>query len=177
MKNAFLLLRELSNEDLEWLAQHGKPRTLQNGDTLIFEGEQITALYFVLAGTLSVRLSSIDDRELARVSSGEIVGEISFVDNRLPLATVKAITAVTVLEVPRFQLVYKLQKDAGFASRFYLGLSICLADRMRGTVERLGYGVEVVLNDRVSALDRDEIELLRTKFRWLVQRSGLLPDL
>jgi len=176
VKNTLLLLKELNNEDLNWFAQHGNLRQLGNGDTLIYEGEQIGALYFILSGTLSVRLAStIENRELARVSSGEIVGEISFVDNQTPLATVTAIADAVVLEIPRFQVTQKLSKDAGFASRFYLGLSVCLADRMRGTVGRLGYGVEVVLGDRVSdILDPTELELVRTKFLWLVQQSGAI---
>jgi hypothetical protein len=47
---------------------------------------------------------------------------------------------------------------------------------MRGTVGRLGYGVEVVLNERFKLLEPDDLELVRTKFRWLVQRSGALED-
>ncbi len=175
MKNTLLLLKELNNEDLDWLAKRGQLRQLKNGDTLIYEGEQIGALYFILSGTLSVRLASIDNRELARVSSGEIVGEISFVDSQMPLATVTAIADAIVLEIPRFQVTQKLNNDSGFASRFYLGLSVCLADRMRGTVGRLGYGVEVVLGDRgAQRLDSAALELVRTKFRWLVQQSGAL---
>lgn len=172
MKNTLLLLRELNNDDLDWFAKHGNLRKLTNGETLIYEGQPISALYFILSGTLSVRLTSIDDRELARVSSGEIVGEISFVDDQMPIATVVAIADVIILEIPRFHLTKKLSHDLGFASRFYLGISACLADRMRGTVGRLGYGVEVVLNDRFDLLEVSDLELVRTKFRWLVERSG-----
>lgn len=174
VKNTLLLLRELNNDDLNWFAKHGHLRELANGDTLIFEGEPIGALYFILSGTLSVHLASMDNRELARVSSGEIVGEISFVDNQMPLATVTAIANAVVLAIPRFHIAQKLERDASFASRFYRGLSVCLADRMRGTVGRLGYGVEVILGDRDSAIPSREIELIRTKFRWLVQQSGAL---
>lgn len=176
MKNTLLLLRELNNDDLDWFAKHGQLRKLSNGETLIYEGQPISALYFILSGTLSVRLTSIEDRELARVSSGEIVGEISFVDDRMPIATVMAIADVIALEIPRFQLTKKLSQDLGFASRFYLGISACLADRMRGTVGRLGYGVEVVLNERFDLLDPEELELVRTKFRWLAQRSGAVNE-
>jgi CRP/FNR family cyclic AMP-dependent transcriptional regulator len=176
VKNTLLLLRELNNDDLDWFANHGKLRKLSNGETLIYEGQPISALYFILSGTLSVRLTSIEDRELARVSSGEIVGEISFVDDRMPIATVVAIADVIALEIPRFHLTKKLSHDLGFASRFYLGVSACLADRMRGTVGRLGYGVEVVLNERFDLLEPSEIELVRTKFRWLVQRSGAVNE-
>jgi len=176
VKNTLLLLRELNHDDLDWFAEHGKLRTLSNGETLIYEGQPISALYFILSGTLSVRLTSIEDQELARVSSGEIVGEISFVDDRMPIATVIAIADVIALEIPRFQLTQKLGQDLGFASRFYLGISLCLADRMRGTVGRLGYGVEVVLSERFDLLAPEELELVRTKFGWLAQQSGAVNE-
>ncbi len=175
VKKAFLILGELNNEDIDWLARQGRKRTLEPEETLIFEDQQISALYFVLRGEFSVVLDPPVDRELARISTGEVIGEISFVDSRLPIATVKAIAPCEVLEIPRFRLTSKLNQDLGFASRFYRGLSLCLCDRMRATVRRLGYGTALdapeLSNPKPLTLDPQDLDLVRAKFQWLVQQT------
>ncbi len=45
----------------------------------------------VLSGTLSVSIKPLEERELARIYPGEVVGEISFIDNRPTVATVKGL--------------------------------------------------------------------------------------
>ena len=45
-----------------------------------------------------------------------------------------------VLAVPQRALRDKLHKDQGFAARFYRALAIFLANRMRATMNTLGYG-------------------------------------
>ncbi|MGC9503671.1 cyclic nucleotide-binding domain-containing protein [Baaleninema sp.] len=176
MKKAFLILGELNNEDIDWLARQGRKRTLDAGGTLIYEGQQISALYFVLQGEFSVVLHPPDaERELARIAAGEVIGEISFIDNRLPIATVNAVEPSEILEIPRFRIVSKLNQDAGFASRFYRGLSLCLCDRMRATVRRLGYGTTLdspeLSDTEPLTLHPQDLDLVRAKFQWLVQQA------
>lgn len=174
MKKAFLILGELNNDDVDWLAKQGNKRVLKPGDTLIYEGERINALYFVLSGTLSVMLQAPPHRELARIGSGEVVGEISFIDDRPPIATVRAIASTEILEIPRYRLTPKIAHDLGFASRFYRGLSLCLSDRMRSTVRRLGYGMNLdtpeLSDPEPLPPDPEALDLVQTKFRWLVQQ-------
>ena len=173
MKKAYLILSELNNDDLDWMIQEGQKRTLSPGSRLIYEGQPIYALYIVLSGTLSVSIEALDDKELARISSGEVVGEISFIDARLPLATVKAIEASEVLEIQRLQLMTKLRRDLGFAARFYRGISRCLSDRVRGTVMRLGYGFDLEAPElqQMDSLPVEEhdLALVQAKFNWLKQ--------
>lgn len=176
MKKAYLILSELNNDDLNWMIQEGKKHKILPGEKLIYENQQIYAFYMILSGTLSVVIEALDNKELARLGSGEVVGEISFIDTQFPLATVKAIEESIVLEIPRLQLNAKLEKDLGFASRFYRGISRCLSDRMRGTVLRLGYGFEVEaleLQERESNLaDTIELDLVQAKFNWLRQLAS-----
>lgn len=176
MKKAFLILGELNNEDIDWLARQGNKRCLKPGETLIFEGQQINALYFVLSGTLSVLIQAPRDRELARITTGEVVGEISFIDDRLPIATVRAIETTEILEIPRYRLLPKLSHDPGFAARFYRGLSRCLSDRMRATVRRLGYGMNLdtpeLSDPEPLPLSPEALALVQAKFRWLIHQVG-----
>ncbi|HIK33063.1 MAG TPA: cyclic nucleotide-binding domain-containing protein [Oscillatoriales cyanobacterium M59_W2019_021] len=176
MKKAYLILSELNNDDLNWMISVGKKHELLPGDKLIYENQQINAFYMILSGTLSVTIEALNGKELARLSSGEVVGEISLIDTQLPLATVKAIEESVVLEIPRLPLTAKLEKDMGFAARFYRGISRCLSDRMRGTVLRLGYDVELdALESREQAANSTgniDLELVQAKFNWLKQLAS-----
>ncbi|ERT07857.1 cyclic nucleotide-binding domain protein [Lyngbya aestuarii BL J] len=175
-KKALFILGGLDDQDLCWIINRGKTQVIPPGETLIYEGRTISALYIVLKGALSVSISPNGERELARLVEGEVVGEISFIDNRPPLATVKALEESLVLVVPRFELMSQLHKNAGFASRFYQGICLCLASRMRGTVRRLGYEVnDHYLEDMeqdtedMTESKQDFLELAEAKFNWLVE--------
>jgi CRP-like cAMP-binding protein len=77
---------------------------------------------------------------VATLLAGEVIGEISFVDARPPLATVASLDSARVLAVRRDVLQQKLAADAQFAAHFYRAVAIFLADRLRSTTTRLGYG-------------------------------------
>jgi CRP/FNR family transcriptional regulator, cyclic AMP receptor protein len=173
MKQVLLFLGVLNNDDLDWMILKGRKETIAPGKVLIQEGKAIDALYIVVSGNFSVRIESLEDKELARIFSGEIVGEVSFIDTRPPLATVRAETESVVLSIPRLQLTAKLQQDVGFASRFYYALSICLSDRLRGTVSRLAYGLELEELDQQKGNAAQglnvNMDLARVKFDWLIR--------
>jgi len=172
MKKAILLLGELNNDDLNWMVLRGVRKNLHPGMILIEEGKLIDALYIILSGKLSVVIESLGNKELARLSSGEVVGEISFIDTRPPLATVKALEECVVLAIPRLHLTAKLQQDMGFSSRFYHAISLCLSDRLRGTVRRLGYGHDLEIpepEEEVNPSVQEHLELAKAKFNWLMQ--------
>ena len=74
---------------------------------------------------------------------------------RPPSATVAALGDVQVLRLEREAVVARLETDEAFAARFYRAIAIFLADRLRDTVVRLGYG-EV---ERLSEADEIQGEL------------------
>ena len=75
---------------------------------------------------------------MATLESGEVVGEISFVDSRKPTASVTALDECTVGLVPRRMLSAKLAQDIAFAAHFYQAIAIFLADRLRTTTANVG---------------------------------------
>ena len=158
MFKAFLLLSQLDNDDLDWILKVAKKKTIPRDQILIYEGEKINALYIVLSGNFTVFVKSLGGNELARISRGEIIGEMPFVTSRPPVATVKAIETCIVLEISRLELAARLQWNMGFAARFYRALSICLADRMHHIIKRLGDGVNLEEVD-LEEIDLEEIEL------------------
>ena len=90
---------ELSDNDVDWMMAAGTREQIPPGAVLIQEGKPVETLYIVLEGLLRVSVESEGSHELARLGSGEIVGEMSFVDARPPSATVKALENSTVLSI------------------------------------------------------------------------------
>jgi len=177
MRKALQLMGNLDDLDIEWMAEHGVQQFIAAGTVLIQEGEAINSLYVVLDGRLSVRTAAMDGREIASLFSGEIVGEISFVDSHPPTASVIALQDSRVLGIPREVLTDKLAKDKAFAARFYRALAVFLADRLRVTVGRLGYGSQQqdADPDQLDDSSMDEISLAALRFDDLLKRMKTLP--
>jgi histidine ammonia-lyase len=131
MNKVLYILGQLSDQDVDWMLAVGEAKQVPPGTVLLREGEPADALYVVLRGRVSVSSRSSGDREIASVGRGEVLGEISFLDNRMPTATVHALDDVTVFVLSREQLSAKLVRDTGFAARFYRALAVFLSDRMR----------------------------------------------
>jgi len=89
MRKALCLLGVLEEADIDWLVRNGAKKHLEPGTILIREGEPVDSLFLLLEGSLAVTLSN--GAEVATLLSGEIAGEISFVDARPPLASVPAL--------------------------------------------------------------------------------------
>ncbi|MBE9033432.1 cyclic nucleotide-binding domain-containing protein [filamentous cyanobacterium LEGE 11480] len=142
MKKILFILGELADADVDWLLYVGRKEKIAAGTTLIQEGFPVDTLYLVLTGALSVTIDKIG-KEIARLDSGEVVGEISFLDARPPVATVRALTDSLVFSIPRQQLQQKLAEDSAFSTHFYRAIALLMADRMRNTVALLGYGEDI----------------------------------
>ncbi len=82
------------------------------------------------------------DKEIMRLSSGEIVGEIPLLNTNRSgwrlTTTVKAVEKSVVLAISGQVLQTKLEQDINFAARFYRAISILHADRIQSTIDRLG---------------------------------------
>src|SRR6476469_392334 len=100
MQSALGLLSELSEEDVDWIFHIGFERHVTAGTIIVREGEPLACLYIVLEGLFGVKIASIPKPEIGRLGPGEIIGEISFLENTLPSATVTAIESSLLLEIP-----------------------------------------------------------------------------
>jgi CRP/FNR family cyclic AMP-dependent transcriptional regulator len=137
MRKAMYLMGALVDSDIEWLAANGTAHRLAKGEVLVREGQSVDSLFVVLDGRLAVEAGGA---RVATLLAGEVVGEISFVDSRPPLATAMALDAARILAVRREVLQTKLAADSKFAANFYRALATFLADRLRATSARMGYG-------------------------------------
>jgi len=173
MKRVLFVLGVLEDDDIDWLLTVGQRLELQPGNVLIRQRHQADAIYLLLDGSLHVSIDSLPDQIIAELSSGEVVGEMSFVDTRPPSATVTAATAALLLAIPWGPLQSMLQQDSRFAARFYRALAILLSSRLRTTVEHLEgeHWQPVVLSDQDCSRDMAEtISLGNIRFDWLMRR-------
>ncbi|NJK28333.1 MAG: cyclic nucleotide-binding domain-containing protein, partial [Coleofasciculaceae cyanobacterium SM2_3_26] len=138
MKKLLLILEELNDADLDWMIATAIARRCQRGRCSIQEGLSHQCPVYLGRGYPD-RIGGGGGRsEIAQLTSGEVVGEMSFVDESPPSATVTTLTDALILAIPRKYLAQRLEEDIGFASRFYRAIAGLLSQRLRGTVSRLG---------------------------------------
>jgi CRP-like cAMP-binding protein len=171
MRKALYFLGILNDADIDWLVSAGARREIGAGTNLIDEGQPIDSVFLVIDGAFSVHSAALGGRQIARLMSGEVMGEMSFVDSALPSATVRAMEHSFVLAIPRRRLNAKLAEDSGFAARFYRALSMFLADRLRNTVASFGNGAaQNREEDELQGDSMDNIAMAGVRFDWIQQR-------
>jgi|SRR5579871_186238 len=180
MRKALLFLGILNDADIEWLIATGAKQHLNPGEVLIQEGRPATSVFLVLEGLLSVVTEAAGNQEIATLRSGEIVGEMSFVDSRPPSATVRAAEPSSLLVIPKSSLEQRLSQDAPFAARFYRAIAVFLSDRLRSTVGLLGYGSAQITGEQANGADEidpavlDNVSLAGSRFDFLQRRLRAL---
>jgi bacteriocin-type transport-associated protein len=175
MKKVLYILGEFEDRDIDWLVGFGSRVQLSRGEVLIREGERLDALYIVTEGAFEVTAGA--GASLARLGPGEVLGEISYVDARPTTATVTAVEDSVVLAIARDTLSHKLEQDVEFAARFYRAVATFLADRLRDTVVRLGYGPEENLDGEPPAEDELDLDRLDSASRGGVRFERMLRRL
>lgn len=178
MKKALFLFGELNDDDLDWIIKTGQLERIPPETILITEGEALDNIYILLKGRLEVFRENNDHHETIDILGiGEVFGEISFVDDRLPSATVKSIEKSLVLTLPRFQLANRLHQDVGFSSRFYKAIALFLSSRLRNTLKNANLVQErqnsIEMEDLPPAF-LDSLPFAEARFDWLLRRVNNL---
>jgi len=129
MKQVFFLFGQLSDTDVDWLAQIGSKQKTDAGQVLIKEGSAVGAVYIVLQGKFDVNTQARG--RVSELTWGEIAGEMSFVDGAPATASLTASESSEVLKIPHQRLAERLRTEPNFAGRFYRATTLALADRLR----------------------------------------------
>ena len=137
MHTALGLLNELGEEDVDWIFRAGSERQVMANTVVVREDEPLAYIYIVLEGLFGVRVASIPDAEIGRLGPGEIIGEISFLENCLPSASVIAVESSLLLEIPSAMLAERLKTKPSFGTQFYRALAILNSRRVRERVASL----------------------------------------
>lgn len=107
---------------------------LERDQLLLQEGATSTCMYWIQKGQLVVSKTSANGEiVLGHLGSGELVGEISFLDNQPRSASVKALTDCELLEIPQdaIENIFKTQPK-------WLEILVkTLAERLRKTNSKI----------------------------------------
>ncbi|HUL95741.1 MAG TPA: cyclic nucleotide-binding domain-containing protein [Usitatibacter sp.] len=171
MRKVLFIFSGLTDGDVDWLAQAGQRIHVEPGTVLIPRASRVDNLYFVLDGRLCIRAKNGD--VLAYLESGEIIGEMSLVDPAPTAVSVEVASDATLLRIPDDVVRDKLAADPAFAARFYRALCVFMADRLRQTTTRFGYGAATddqhakdELNDELL----DNVHLAGARFDRMLRR-------
>jgi len=76
--------------------------TVAPGDLLLKEGDEGSTLYWLAAGKMEVFMTKESGEEviLGEVNQGELVGEMSFLNDKKRVASVRAVEESQLLEIP-----------------------------------------------------------------------------
>jgi len=168
---AAAFLGVLEESDLEWLVANSKQYEMEPGSVLIRHTAPVESLYLIVDGAFKVTIavpgeSHPEEHHIATLYAGELAGEMSFVDKHAASASVTAGVKSRVLSVSKTALTDKIQNDSGFGTRFYKGVSVLLAGRLRAA-----YNVD----RQTQGMSEGNVELgkLTARFEEIERRLGL----
>jgi bacteriocin-type transport-associated protein len=196
LREALIVFAELQDSDIDWLIAAGRVHQIAAGTTLIRRNRPIEALHILLDGAIALTTSEEEnnplatvfsnleenpaiEKEFARLSRGDIIGETPFVEAQSLSVNVRAVKESQVLSIPQWRLSAKLLHDLGFAARFYRVLAMLLADKQQAIVSRLGYGrlsysqgkpLNSDYANELSSHFLTQIALAGARFEWMLQR-------
>ena len=122
----------LKPKDRDVLCADSDVVTYKSNDLILKEGDINTTIYTILEGEVSIT-STIGDHELElhRLGPGEVIGEMSFIDNDPVSADVVACGEVSLKAIDTEILAQYILKDPFFFGRFYKALARTLSSRLR----------------------------------------------
>lgn len=131
MRSGLAVLHGLTDADIDWMLDCGLEQEIAPGGLVVAEGTRPDAIFLVASGMLSVFLGSDGEGRVAVLGPGQIVGEMSFLEDRPSSATVAALEYSSVICLPATLLRPKLDEDPGFAARLYRSIARLTSQRLR----------------------------------------------
>ena len=137
MFEALSFLRHFDEPALDWLFDHAVERQVMSGTILIEEGRHPEAVFIVVQGLVGVRVASAGERPVAQLGPGELLGEISLLEDSPATATVTATENTLLLTISRDVLRDRLDANAQFAAQWYRAVALIQSRRLRERVTAL----------------------------------------
>jgi len=143
-----LLLRELSEEELSQIAEIIEEMQLSEDKILFSQGDSSDAFYIVLTGELEInKIFNKKSVHITNVSRGSIIGEMGFITDSPRTATIKALTDVEMLKIPKEQFNKLMEKGSLATYKVIYRLSYTLCFRLDRMSEKLA---EMVISDAIA---------------------------
>ena len=153
MRKVLHILGYFNDEDIAWMTQVGSKKNVPQNNFLIQTNIKLGSIYFVLSGRFQIELP--DGTLIAKIKSGEILGEMSFIEEELPSVNVKAAEESSVVAIDYDFMHDRFRETPSFEARFYKAISLFLSSRLRGVAGKLSYG-------KVEEKDAKEMKMLES---------------
>lgn len=132
------LFRYLTPDERERVESFGELRQIPDGGELIRAGDTDSTLYAVEEGQLNI----IADRDgqqavIATVGTGDVLGEVSFIDGSPRTLSVVADRNATVRAWQNRTLTEALAADPQVMAKFAVAMCELLVERLRDTARRV----------------------------------------
>ena len=126
------ILSPLSNQALARLIELGELQCPEKGQTVITKGAPGDAVFFVLAGNLRARLLvGLEDRTLARITTGEVFGEMAMFTQSSRSADVVAEQNVRLLRLGAESFRHLIGENPEAAAPMLFAIARLMANRIR----------------------------------------------
>ena len=115
-----------------WAQENGEPLELDTPQLLIREGEPTPDLFILVDGAGQVRTAALDGDtvELAQIGPGQCVGEMSLLEERLPVATVEGLPGSRWIRVNHQRLLQAIAQNKPLGASTYLVFAAKLARQL-----------------------------------------------
>jgi CRP/FNR family transcriptional regulator, cyclic AMP receptor protein len=131
----FRFFQEMSDTDREKIASLMEPLRLKKGETLFAEGESGRDLYFICDGRIDVLIRMVEktlhENKVSTIKSGEIIGELSFLDGQKRSATAQVRNDVLLYRLPYDKALEYFDSHPDLGYVFMREIANSLADRVR----------------------------------------------
>jgi CRP-like cAMP-binding protein len=112
------LLGPLSAGERQALIERFSAKTFETGDKLIVQGKESDGLYVIASGEVSVTRTD-EDMVIARLTVGEVVGEVSMIFRRVSNADVVADHPTMTLFLPRARFMEIVREHPTLLAQLY----------------------------------------------------------
>lgn len=125
----------LPSDELEALCSRAESIAVERGQEVIIEGTMPDALLVVAEGTFeATRRSGSEEVRLGEASAGEVLGEMSILENRPASASVRALEPATLIRVPVEDFRHVLS-DPRLAAAMFSTVTRRLRDREAALIQ------------------------------------------
>jgi CRP-like cAMP-binding protein len=124
-------LEYLTPNDWSLLVDKATLASFKPGECLVRQGEKTNAVYILVNGAATIQVYAT---KIAQIGSGEICGEMAFLEQSAPSATVTAEKALQALLIEWEALADLFELFPHLASRFYRSVAVNLSRRLRNQI-------------------------------------------
>ena len=131
------LFQELEIPERVAMLEGAEQKVFNDGDMVLAEDMRNEDIFAIVEGEVRVVVGTgAQATEVARLGAGTFFGEMSFLSHATTSANIIAAGKVEIMCVTQQNILGMIEKDPGFAGRFYRSLACTLAERLRRSNQR-----------------------------------------